>query len=847
MSRHSFTWLLALACTAAAQDYRWPLHAIAGEDPRAVVVADFDLDGRLDFATAQFDSNDVSVVLAAPGGGYEPPINLPDGKQFSDLGVGDFDLDGRPDLVATNRLDPWLRLYDNASGWTWCGAQGAIVADALAVGDMNGDGRPDVVVADSWTSQARVFLTDAGGCPTAPLSFATGAKPIDVALADLDGDGALDVVTCNETASTLSLLRGTGTGSLLPATSVAVGSVPSAVVAADLDQDGDADVAVSSSAAKTVRLFLNDGAGGLVGGTSFNAPSGHRPTRLVADDVDADGVIDLVAALSFTVSAGGFAVLRGTGGGAFAASVLHDSGIINAGALAVADMDEDGHLDVLLDATEDSIFIAPGDGAGGFTMPAGPSMPALTFASSLGDLNGDGLDDLVSSSFAKPWAETVSVQLGDGAGGYLPAVEQAAGASGPLDLVDLNGDGALDLLGRTQGTALAGALGDGLGGLGPTTTSSSIMPHQTVAADIDGDGLLDVILDGEEPGLSGDKLFVVRIYRGDGTGAFVPDTLLLSYDLWHAFGGDPAPPHGHVGAGDLDGDGDADVVFSGKQQTRVWLNNAGSLGAGTAISAGNGYAFGIDPLRLADFDGDGRLDLLTVNEHFASVLHGDGAGGFGPAIHLAPIAAGSSIAVADVDGDGRLDVVVGRNDAPETITVLRNDGAGGAQARSYYTFGATRLFVTDADSDGFTDVMTDAFGQNRLLLNQALLGAWTDLGSGLAGVDGVPKLVGTGTLGFHTPGSLKLSHANPSKLAALVIATTSTPTPFKGGVLVPVPPIASFLLVTSPAGTLELSWSSWPSPGPAGATWFFQYAIGDAAAPSGVSLSNAVRGTQPGP
>ena len=845
MTRSSLGALLGLAAAASAQDFRWPLIPIDGNDSRSLVVADFDLDGRLDFATAQWGSDDVSVVLAAPGGGYEPPINLPDGKEFSDIGTGDFDLDGRPDLVATNRLDPWLRIYDNDSGWTWCGAQGAIVAEALAVGDMDGDGRPDVVVADSWTSQAHVFLTDAGGCPTAPLSFSTGTKPMDVALADFDGDGALDVVTCNETSATLSLLRGTGAGGLLPATSLAVGSVPTALVAADLDQDGDADVAVSSSAAKKLRLFLGDGAGGLVGGASLIAPSGAKPTRLVATDLDGDGRTDLVAALTNTTSNGGFAVLRGTGGGAFATAELNYSNIVNSGALAAADMDGDGRLDVLSDAGKDSVFIAPGDGAGGFPVPDGPVMPPGTFSSALGDMDGDGIDDLVSSTAFTFPAAVVSVQHGDGAGGWQPGVEQPATATGPLHLVDLNGDGALDLLGRSPGDALAAALGDGQGGLGPTTTSFSITVVHMAAADIDGDGLLDVIVDGEEPTFFGDPQFQVRVYRGDGTGAFVAYAFLLTYDLWDPFGGEPKPPHGCVQAGDLDGDGDADVVFSSFQQSRVFLNTGGSLGAGTPIAAGNGYALGGEALRLADFDGDGKLDLLTVNDSYVSVLHGTGTGSFGPAVNLAPIQKAALLEVADVDLDGHLDVIAGRS-AGATITVLRNDGAGGAEARSYFSFGALRLFVTDADSDGFPDVMTDAFGGNRLLINQALHGAWADLGSGLAGVDGIPKLVGTGTLGPGSPGTLKLSHANPGKLCALFVSKVSTPAPFKGGVLVTVPPLASFLLFTSAAGTINLSWPHWP-PGPAGATWYFQYAIVDAAGPAGCSLSNAVRGTQPGP
>jgi hypothetical protein len=837
---------LCLASAAAAQDYPLPVHALGGKDPRAVVVADFDLDGRPDFASAQFIADRVAIVLAAPGGDFEPPIQLEVGNGYTDLGVGDFDLDGRPDLVATNQLDPWLRIFDNDSGWTWCGATGAIVANALAVGDIDGDGRPDVVVADSFSNLAQVFLTTPSGCPGAPVGFATGAKPVDVVVADFDGDGALDVVTCNETAATLSLLRGDGAGGLLPATSVAVGFTPTALVAADLDQDGDADVAVSGSAASKVRPFLGDGAGGLLGGTSLSFP-GTKPGRLVAADLDDDGLLDLVVAQLYTATAGGFAVLRGTGGGTFAAPAGQYFAVGNSGALAVADMDEDGRLDVLLDETDDSIFIAPGDGTGGFLGPPGPQMPETSVHSTLGDLNGDGADDLVSSpSFGSPSSSgPVSVQLGDGAGDWLAAAVQPAEASDVLHLADLDGNGTLDLLTSDAFNVLSASLGDGAGGLGPSVYSLAIEAVHLATADIDGDGKLDAIVDGEEPTFFGDPQFMLKVYKGNGTGAFVPMAHLLTYDSWDPFGGSPKPLHGHVQAGDLDGDGDPDIVFSGLQQSRVWLNVGGSLGAGSAIAVNNGYAYGIDALRLADFDGDGQLDMLTVNDSHVSVLYGNGVGGFGPAVNLALIQGGDSLAVADVDQDGLLDLLVGRSGG-ETVEVLHNDGEGGVTVRAYYSGGSLGLHVSDVDGDGYPDVLTEAFGGNRLLLNQALHGAWADLGSGLAGVDGVPKLVGTGTLGPGSPGTLKLSHANPSKLCALFVSKTSTPAPFKGGVLVTVPPLASFLLFTSPAGTVNLSWAHWP-PGPAGATWYFQYAIVDSAGPAGASLSNAVRGTQPGP
>ena len=116
---------------------------------------------------------------------------------------------------------------------------------------------------------------------------------------------------------------------------------------------------------------------------------------------------------------------------------------------------------------------------------------------------------------------------------------------------------------------------------------------------------------------------------------------------------------------------------------------------------------------------------------------------------------------------------------------------------------------------------------------------WTDLGSGLAGVSGIPQLTGVGDLAAGTPGALALVDAAPSAPALLFLSTSSTPTPFKGGTLLAVPVLLALPLSSDPVGDILLPWAAWPS-GLSGAGLFFQYGIQDVAAPKGVALSNAL-------
>jgi hypothetical protein len=121
---------------------------------------------------------------------------------------------------------------------------------------------------------------------------------------------------------------------------------------------------------------------------------------------------------------------------------------------------------------------------------------------------------------------------------------------------------------------------------------------------------------------------------------------------------------------------------------------------------------------------------------------------------------------------------------------------------------------------------------------------WTDLGSGLAGANGVPCLTGTGTLIVPSTGSLDLSGAKPSAAALLLISVMSSPTPFKGGVLITVPPAFSVALTTDASGAASLPFNVLSALPPA-IFIYFHCAIADPSAPNGVALSNALSALTP--
>jgi hypothetical protein len=122
--------------------------------------------------------------------------------------------------------------------------------------------------------------------------------------------------------------------------------------------------------------------------------------------------------------------------------------------------------------------------------------------------------------------------------------------------------------------------------------------------------------------------------------------------------------------------------------------------------------------------------------------------------------------------------------------------------------------------------------------------AWMDFGTGLAGVNGIPKLAGTGTLTAGSAGSLALTLAKPSAPALLFLSLASHPVPFKGGILVAYPFVLTVTLATNAGGGIVLPFT-WPSGVPSGTELYFQIAVQDAAAINGVSMSNGLNGLTP--
>jgi len=335
---------------------------------------------------------------------------------------------------------------------------------SLALADLNGDGRLDLVVANDESGDVTVLLGNGKGSfvETPGSPFPAGKSPNDIAIADFDGDGKPDLAFPNHDTSHVTVLLGDGRGGFRPAPGSPVGVQsrphPHGIAAADFDGDGHIDFVVESWANDQVEVVFG------IGGGRFRTPGrlfgvGKMPyQRLRAGDVNGDGAPDLVTT---NFEGGNVTVLLGDGKGSLAAA---PGSPFPAGAspfsVALADVDRDGHLDLVVanfsgqggDTRRDAVNVLLGDGRGAFRSMRGSPFAtgANPVGAAVGDVDGDGWPDVVT---ANTGGGDVTVLLGDGSGSLRPGVSRPAGKEPYRVAVgDVDGDGRAEIFVANHGS-----------------------------------------------------------------------------------------------------------------------------------------------------------------------------------------------------------------------------------------------------------------------------------------------------------------------------------------------------------------------------------------------------------
>jgi uncharacterized repeat protein (TIGR01451 family) len=687
-----------------------------------VAVGDMNRLGEVDVVAASTISNRIWIFYNKQQNnqGWTGPAAISNALAPSALAIGDMNRDGFNDVIAgsaTNGRLAWWNMLHGSTGRVTIALAVTNVA-TLQVVDMNRDGDSDLVAAIPGEGRVAWF-DNGGGVATSwtDRTISSGlANPLSASAGDLDDDGDADVVIALEGTGRVVWRRNVNGDGLTWQSAVIDLSFAGASFTAisDVDRDGDMDVLAGARATGLLAWWENVG-GTATQWTRRNIRTG--PADLIdmkAVDYDRDGDVDLVGGytssdiIAWAENVDGF-------GRAWSAHTITTQAL-DIASIALADFDEDGGVDVVGTLPVlGRVKTWPGepppwpgsydDRFGKIFFTNNNGMSETTAA----DLDNDGDIDIafaVRTANEIRWLENRDGQARTWMDHVLTS--EATNVS-TLTTGDFDRDGDIDIAAagaNPGGSALwwcsqepDGWMRHEISGTNPVQNSKTIR-----AGDIDGDGDLDIAM----TATSGTDGYVLLARNTDGVGgSWAIET--ISTNLVRAQALD---------VGDLDGDGDSDLVASESPGAIFWFENIGAVGTSWVqrMMVASNSTFQRRIVRVADMDRDGVNDVLYATDGFISFAkrnHGSTNFVF---VSVGFIGGTGNVAEpVDADGDGDMDVLAAGNiflPGSDHVALFENVTTNAIDFVSH-TINTTAVGIIsgwagDLDGDGDPDLLVAA-------------------------------------------------------------------------------------------------------------------------------------------
>ena len=631
-----------------------------------------------------------------------------------DVRPADIDRDGDLDVLIPALSETNVLWHENTAGngsaWTVRTiAPGVGNAFSLDAADVDGDGDPDVIGALNSDNVVTWHENTSGnGATWATHTIATKTIAFSVAGTDVDGDGDTDVLVALAGPDPLAWYEnvgGDGSTWIYHAVSTAFASARRAV-ASDVDSDGDTDVVATVGVSDALLWYENTlGNGSAWTVRTIDDVGGLGTYALDAGDVDGDGDVDAVRpGTNKTVS-----WYENTAGNGSAWSRHTIATGFETGGGSAADLDGDGDLDVFSTLNTAGVVAwhenAAGDGSVWTTRTITTDAPGA-LAISAGDLDHDGDADVIWSAETNnivAWHRNETIHAN---ACFVASPSVTTAAIRPYSVVpsDVDGDGDLDVVSGEELRVAwyANDVGAGAPWTARTVGTADDVFRSVAVSDIDGDGDPDVVAGAR----FGGRVFWYENALGDGT-TWVQRTVATSLiDLWFVF------------TGDVDGDGDVDVLSASRYDDKVaWHENV--AGTGTTWTPRIISTASVRPYSVtaSDVDRDGDLDVLSTALDGKVAWHENLAGtGTTWLLHTITTAnSPHSHAVGDLDGDGDPDVLLTAGFGFSRAWSENTTGSGSAWAShtiSSVMDNPRSIGSADIDGDGDLDAFSSALSGN---------------------------------------------------------------------------------------------------------------------------------------
>lgn len=654
-------------------------------------------------------------------------------QSFSAEGVveidfGDIDGDGDKDLIASLGEDANEIIWrENLDGLGTFGVQNIVgsfdAPDILEVADLDGDGDLDVATS-SYSNNSIVWFENLDGQGTFGLEQLVSNELYyirDFRLIDIDDDGDFDIFSASHT----HLIEGQnklvwfenidGFGTFSAEQLVTDSDIRHSIVyGGDIDNDGDKDIISLAFQDDTIAWYENLDGQGDFGDQQIVSDNSDAVFSVVLEDMDNDSDLDIVSTYYSADKIVWFENINGLG-------EFGDEQIIanmdQPNNIMVGDVDNDSDLDVIIGNTNNNGIIGwfentNSEGVFSDIQIIAENIYNLGY-NFVTDIDDDGDLDFFYASYQDnkiAWFENLN-----GAGDFSTEINLTSRVDIPEAVysADLDGDGDLDVLSASSGDdKLAWYENmDGLGdfGLQKVISDEAYQASALHAADFDGDGDLDVVFSSYLH--SGNNSKLTWFENLDGLGNFSEGNSITTT---------LSTPKSVV-AGDVDGDGDMDVIScSFNTSAVVWYDNLDGLGTFSSSNLISSNVGGASCVFVADMDNDGDLDVLSTAQLANRVLYHenlDGLGDFTTAVVTYGASGASSVSAADFDGDGDLDILRTSFNDDEIMWHEYDEEFEVFNVGDQVTFDADYVlsaYPVDIDNDGHIDIVAAESNNNEI-------------------------------------------------------------------------------------------------------------------------------------